>query len=121
VTLKAAGKREAQIECARIITELESGTFQEPTKTTLAEFLERWLAHMKSQVSPRTHERYVEIARKNVAPYSAKKKFQSSTRFKSRRHTPRHWRPAAVTAKAVYRRAPFIICTAYWRKRLSRP
>ena len=74
VTLKATGKREAQIECARIITELKSGTFQEPTKTTLAEFLERWLNHMKAQVSPRTHERYVEIARKNVVPLLGQEK-----------------------------------------------
>ena len=31
-------------------------------------FLERWLEHIKPQVSPRTHERYAEIARKNVVP-----------------------------------------------------
>ena len=68
ISLEATGKRQAQIECARIITELKSGTFQEPSKTTLAEFFERWLDHMKSQVSPRSHERYAEIARKNIVP-----------------------------------------------------
>ena len=40
----------------------------EPSKTTMAQYLERWLDHIKSQVSPRSHERYVEIARKNLAP-----------------------------------------------------
>ena len=68
ITLEAAGKRQAQIECARIITELKNDTFQEPSKTTLAEFLDRWLKHMKSQVSPRSHERYSEIANKNIVP-----------------------------------------------------
>jgi integrase len=68
ITLEATGKRQAQIECARIITELKGDTFQEPSKITLAEFLERWLDHMKSQVSPNSHERYAEIARKNIAP-----------------------------------------------------
>jgi integrase len=68
ITLEATGKRQAQIECARIITELNGDTFLEPSKITLAEFLERWLDHMKSQVSPRSHERYAEIARKNIVP-----------------------------------------------------
>jgi integrase len=40
----------------------------EPDKTTMAQFLDRWLDHIKTQVSPRSHERYVEIARKILAP-----------------------------------------------------
>jgi len=68
LSLKATGKREAQIECARIITELKSGTFQDPSKITMAEFFDQWLDHIKSQVSPKTHERYGEIARKNIVP-----------------------------------------------------
>ena len=67
-SLEAKGKREAQVECARLILELKGGTYMEPSKTTVAQFLERWLDHIKSQVSPRSHERYVEIARKNIAP-----------------------------------------------------
>jgi integrase len=47
---------------------LKNDTFQEPSKTTLAEFFDRWLGHMKSQVSPRTHERYSEIVTKNIVP-----------------------------------------------------
>jgi integrase len=61
-------KREAQIECSRLITAVTGGTYLEPSKTTLAEFLERWLDAVKARVSPRTHERYCEIARKNIAP-----------------------------------------------------
>lgn len=61
-------KRQAQIECARLISEMKGGTYLEPSKITFAQFLERWLDHAKSQVSPRTHERYCEIVRKNIVP-----------------------------------------------------
>jgi len=40
----------------------------EPSKTTVAQFLDRWLDDVKSRVSPRTHERYSEIVRKNITP-----------------------------------------------------
>jgi integrase len=33
-----------------------------------AAFLERWIEHMQGQVSPRSHERYAELCRKNLAP-----------------------------------------------------
>ena len=38
------GKRQAQSECARIITEMGNGAYVEPSKTTVAQFLERWLS-----------------------------------------------------------------------------
>ena len=58
-------KRQAQIECARLISELKGGNYQEPSKTTLTQFLDRWIEHVRAQVSPGTHERYAEIAKKN--------------------------------------------------------
>jgi integrase len=61
-------KRQAQIESARLISEFKSGNAVEPSKTTVAEYLDKWLEHIKSQVSPRTAERYAELARKNIAP-----------------------------------------------------
>jgi integrase len=61
-------KRQAQVECSRLISEMKGGLYIEPEKVTVREFLERWLDHMKSQVAPRTHERYSEIARKGLAP-----------------------------------------------------
>src|ERR1700738_3259423 len=61
-------KREAQIECARLVSSIDAGTYMEPNKTTLATFLERWLQHMSPQLSPLSHERYCEVARKNVIP-----------------------------------------------------
>jgi integrase len=64
----AGTKRQAQIECARLISELQGGTRVDPSRETLAAFLERWIEHMQGQVSPRSHERYAEIARKNLVP-----------------------------------------------------
>ena len=51
-------KRQATEECARLVTEMRSGSYVEPAKVTLAQFLDRWLVHIKPNVSPRTFERY---------------------------------------------------------------
>ena len=62
------GKREAQAACGKLIAEMSSGAYVEPSKLTLSQFFERWLKHIKPNVSPRTHERYEQIATKNLAP-----------------------------------------------------
>src|SRR6516162_2288634 len=64
----ANGKRDAQQALARIVTEINSGTYAEPDKTTLAQVLERWLAHIKTQVTPRTYGGYAERVRNNIIP-----------------------------------------------------
>ena len=64
----AGTKRQAQVECARLLTEQKAGTAAIPLRMTVAAFLERWIEHMQRQVSPRSHERYAEIARKNLMP-----------------------------------------------------
>jgi integrase len=61
-------KREAQDECARLITELKAGNYVEPSRTTVAQYLELWLKDIKSRVSKKTHERYGEICRNNIDP-----------------------------------------------------
>jgi integrase len=61
-------KRKAQDKCAQLISELSGGLYIEPDKITVRQFLDRWLEHIKSQVSPRTHERYDEIVKKNLNP-----------------------------------------------------
>jgi integrase len=64
----AGTKREAQVECARLLTELNNGTSVDPSRETVAAFLERWIEHMQGQVAPRSLERYTELARKNLTP-----------------------------------------------------
>lgn len=64
----AGTKREAQTECARLIAEQDAGLFVEPAKVTLADYLDRWLDHMRSQITPKSHERYSDLVRNNLVP-----------------------------------------------------
>jgi integrase len=64
----AGTKRQAQIECARLISALQGGTYLEPAKITVAAHMERWLEHVRSQVSPKTFERYCGVVRGNILP-----------------------------------------------------
>jgi integrase len=61
-------KRGAQAECARLITELKSGTYIDPSKMSITLYLDRWLEHMRPKLSPRSFERYGEIVRTNLVP-----------------------------------------------------
>jgi integrase len=54
--------------CARLISDIQGDRYQEPDKTTLAVFLERWLEYAKSRVAPTTFERYAILIRKNIIP-----------------------------------------------------
>jgi integrase len=64
----AGTKRQAQIECARLISEMKSGAYLEPAKLSVGQFLERWLEHQKPLLSPRSAERYADLVRKNIVP-----------------------------------------------------
>ena len=64
----AGTKRKAQEECARLISALKGGTYLEPAKITVAGHMERWLEHVRSQVSPKTFERYCGVVRGNIVP-----------------------------------------------------
>ena len=61
-------KRETQTECSPLITEFTRGSYVEPSKISLATFLDKCLEQIEPKVGPRTHERYREIAKKNLAP-----------------------------------------------------
>ncbi|MEZ5821639.1 MAG: tyrosine-type recombinase/integrase [Xanthobacteraceae bacterium] len=61
-------KREAQVETARLIAAIQGGTYLEPSKMTVSSFLESWIEHMRTQISPKSHARYSELARKNIVP-----------------------------------------------------
>jgi integrase len=67
-SLQAKGKREAQIECSRLISEMSGGLYVEPARITVAQFLDRWLEDVKARVTAKSHERYSEIVRKNINP-----------------------------------------------------
>jgi hypothetical protein len=89
-------KREAQIECSRLITEARGGAFVDPGRITVAEYLDRWLEHMRSQVSPRTHECYGET----IIAHQA-----SCGRPRLPRHMQTPLRSAAAAEQGAYRLA----------------
>jgi integrase len=66
-------KREAQAECARLITEQRSGSLISTNKTTLAQWIEHWIsigcpAKRRKEVSERTIEGYAQYLRYHVIP-----------------------------------------------------
>lgn len=63
-------KREAELELARLIAAASTGDYVDPSRITLAEFLDRWeAARAAANVGPRTLERYRELARVHVRPH----------------------------------------------------
>jgi integrase len=64
----AGTKRQAQIECSRLISEVSSGLYIEPARITVAQFLDRWLEDVKARVTAKSYERYSEIVQKNINP-----------------------------------------------------
>jgi integrase len=61
-------KREAQVECARLISGLQEGTCVDPSRMTIAAYLGHWLDYMRAHVSPRSLECYRELAA-NILPW----------------------------------------------------
>jgi hypothetical protein len=99
-------KRQAQTECARLISELKGGLSVDPTRLTLASFLERWIEHMRGQVSPRTHERYTELCRKNLVPLLGTLALSKLQPAQSPRLTLKRSPAAVGTGRAGFPRAP---------------
>lgn len=67
--LTATGKREAQKELAKLLADLARGTYIEPGKLTVGEYLEKWLAdYARVNVSAKTLERYEGIVRQHLIP-----------------------------------------------------
>ena len=62
-------KRDAQIELARLVAGTADGTTLDPSKTTTAQFLDRWESWAATQVSRKTLERYSELIRHHVRPH----------------------------------------------------
>jgi integrase len=64
----AGTKRQAQTECARLISEIKGGTYIDPSKVTVAEYLDRWLAHVATQISAGSHKTYSTMVRAYIRP-----------------------------------------------------
>ena len=62
-------KKDAEKKLAEMLHQLDTGTFIKPSKTTLAEYLERWLEdYAKPNLGPRTFEGYKSIIYRHIIP-----------------------------------------------------
>jgi integrase len=62
-------RADAQRELARLVNSFNTGTYVAPTKLTLGEYLERWLAdYAKGHVAPTTYQRYEQVVRQHLVP-----------------------------------------------------
>jgi integrase len=62
-------KREAEVELTRLKASADQGTYVDPSKATLSDFLDRWESWAATQVSAKTLERYKELTAHHVRPH----------------------------------------------------
>lgn len=68
VTFKGT-KREAQAELNRLLNRRNEGTYIDPTKMTVGEYLEHWLnVDIDRRVAAKTATRHRQIVRNNIIP-----------------------------------------------------
>ena len=71
------GKRQAELECGRIIQEIRGGSYIDGSKITVAEFLDKWdRDYAAAHVSPKTRERYGQLIKNQIKPNLGKVQLQ---------------------------------------------
>ena len=61
-------RKDAERELRRLLRAVDTGEHVDPNRLTVREWLGQWLAAVKQEVAPRTHERYGEIVRHFLLP-----------------------------------------------------
>jgi integrase len=61
-------RQEAEKELRRILRTIDTGEYVEPTKIKVSEFLTQWIETIRSQISPKTHERYTQVVGLYLVP-----------------------------------------------------
>jgi integrase len=74
-------KREAQIECARLIAAMDEGAYVEKNKVTVKHFLKGRLAAWEAakRITPKSVERYQELVSNQIVPHLGDKLLQKLT------------------------------------------
>ena len=70
--------KDAQRELARLLAAVDSGTLADPSKDTISVYLRNWLASTLTQ-SPKTLERYGQLAERQIIPHLGDVKIQKLT------------------------------------------
>src|SRR4051794_35591327 len=61
-------KREAQAELVRLLAEVDNGSAVDPSRVTVGEYVRKWLDGA-THLSPKTLERYRELAERQIIPH----------------------------------------------------
>src|SRR4051794_13356917 len=61
-------RKDAEKELRRLLRSLDTGEHVDPTRITLREWLAAWLAAVREEIAPKTHERYSELVNHFLAP-----------------------------------------------------
>jgi integrase len=98
-------KREAQAECARLITEIKADTYVERHRQTLNAFLDQWERDWATNnLSPKTAERYWQLLQKHVRPRLGARPIQSiRAEDLNRLYSDLHQKLAPRTIKHIHR------------------
>ena len=67
---------EAERELRRLLRQVDTGDYVEPNKVTVTGLLDRWSNHMRSQIAPKTLERYEQLIENNIKPVLGAKKLE---------------------------------------------
>ncbi len=62
------GRKDADKELRRLLRTVDTGDYVDPAKITVREWLATWLAAVRDEIAPKTHERYSEIVNNFLAP-----------------------------------------------------
>jgi integrase len=69
VTTTVQGKRrDAEKELRRLLRTLDTGEHVDPSRMTLRQWLTTWLATVREEITPKSHERYAEIVENFLVP-----------------------------------------------------
>jgi integrase len=61
-------KREAEKKLAKLIHELDNGTFTKPSKQTLSQYLDQWLQDHRGNIAPNTAQTYAWFIERHIKP-----------------------------------------------------
>lgn len=111
VTVKGT-KKDAERELRRLLGSVDTGNFVDPSKLTVGEWLDQWLAEAMHNVSPTTHQRYTEIVMLHLRPAFGAVALAKLQPVHLQRYYTQHSPTGAVTARAAYRLRPLCILIA---------
>src|SRR6516164_1508785 len=61
-------RKDAERELRRLLRTVDTGEHVDPTRMTVAQWLDQWLTSIGETVSPKTLERYTELVRNFLSP-----------------------------------------------------